>query len=544
MRIRSSIRLRSDDRVSRAIAGAIFAALGIFGAVQFIRPALATWRADRWVATPCTILASLAEEAPGGRWRLVVRYRYERDGAAFESDRWCAAKEKTTVESVRERDALLAPFPEGAVAVCRVDPADPARAVLSRDAGAVRESLAGFAFAAFVFAPIGLWMLVSAARGNSRRRPAVRSDGKGAPHERILVGLVGLLFFGAATLLLAHAIPDFFPEHFVRGWTEAEAVVTRADWTDDGSSHRRYLAWARETDGARTEDDTAGTGRRFGISGDAVPAAARGDRIRVLVDPDDPSRSILPPKPMPPAALLVLLFPLLFVVLGAVLAVAGATGAVGESARLAKRRRAARRSGGRTAVREDPGNTPAPIMLVAWTLFLLIGAGVASLPGAKVPSGPVVRIAAAVFLAAELWLVVATVLHFRRRRGPHLRIDLGGAAPRPGETVAFAWRVEGVAWNLRSLCLELVGVVPSPVQIEQHKTIRYDEVLRETLFETTDSRRAARGEGSFTIPAALADGIDPLLVDWTIVATGEVSGGPSLRDELPVPLAPAAELQP
>ena len=534
MKLRPSVRVRSDDRASRALFGAIAAAFGILGAVQFIRPALATWRADGWIATPCTILASRAEEEPGGRWRLAVRYRYERDGAAFESVRWCAAAEKKSVESVRERDALLAPFPEGAAAVCRVDPADPARAVLSRDAGAVRESLAGFAFTALVFAPVGLWLLVSAARGRRPAHPSVRPDGKGAPHERLLAGLVGLLFFGAGSwLLVAHAIPEFFPDRCVRGWEEAEAVVTRADRTNSG----RYLAWAHEAGGARFEDDTAGTGRRFGISGDAVPAAATGDRIRVLVDPRDPSRSILPPRPPPPAARLVLIFPLLFVVLGAVLAGAALTGNVGESARLARRRRSARRSGGRTAVREAPGNTPAPVMLAAWTAFLLIGAGVASLPGTERPSGAGIWLVVAVFLAAEAWLVVATVRHFLRRRGPHLRIDLGGAAPRPGEAVAFSWLVEGVAWNLRSLCLELVGVVPSPDQNGHRETIRYDEVLRETLFETTDSRRAARGEGSFTIPAALPDGIDPLSVDWTIVATGEVSGGPSLRDELPVPVA-------
>ena len=536
MKLRPSVRVRSDDRASRALFGAIAAAFGIFGAVQFIRPALATWRADGWIATPCTILASRAEEEPGGRWRLAVRYRYERDGAAFESVRWCAAAEKKSVESVRERDALLAPFPEGAAAVCRVDPADPARAVLSRDAGAVRESLAGFAFAAFVFVPVGLWLLVSAARGRRPARPSVRPDGKGAPHERLLAGLVGLLFFGAGSwLLVAHAIPEFFPDRCVRGWEEAEAVVTRADRTNSG----RYLAWAHEAGGARFEDDTAGTGRRFGISGDAVPAAATGDRIRVLVDPRDPSRSILPPRPPPPAARLVLIFPLLFVVLGAVLAGAALTGNVGESARLARRRRSARRSGGRTAVREDPGNTPAPVMLAAWTAFLLIGAGVASLPGTERPSGAGIWLVVAVFLAAEAWLVVATVRHFLRRRGPHLRIDLGGAAPRPGEPVAFSWRVEGAAWDLRSLRLELVGEAMSTRVHDTSRMPVYDEVHRETLFETTDSRRAARGEGSFTIPAALPDGIDPLSVDWTLVATGEVAGGPSLRDELPVPVQPA-----
>ena len=537
MKLRPTIRVRSDDRVARAVLGAFFAVFASVAASQLIRPALATWRADRWAATPCTILASRAEEAPGGRWRLAVRYRYERDGAAFESDRWCAAAEETTVESVRERDALLAPFPEGAAAVCRVDPADPSRAVLSRDAGAVRESLAGTAFAALVFVPVGLWMLVAAVRGRRPARPSVRPDGKGAPHERLFVGIAGLLFFGAGTLLLAHGIQEFFPAPFVRGWAEAEAIVTRADRSHGESRGGRYLAWARESDGARAEDDTAGTGRRFGVSGDAVPAAATGDRIRVLVDPRDPSRSILPPRPPPPAARLVLIFPLLFVVLGAVLAGAALTGNVGESARLARRRRSARRSGGRTAVREAPGNTPAPVILAAWTAFLLIGAGVASLPGTERPSGAGIWLVVAVFLAAEAWLVVATVRHFLRRRGPHLRIDLGGAAPRPGEAVAFSWRVEGVAWNLRSLCLELVGVVPSPDQNGHRETIRYDEVLRETLFETTDSRRAARGEGSFTIPAALPDGIDPLSVDWTLVATGEVAGGPSLRDELPVPVA-------
>ena len=53
MSIRPTVRVRSDDRVSRAVLGAFVAVFASFAASQMIRPALATWRADRWVATPC-----------------------------------------------------------------------------------------------------------------------------------------------------------------------------------------------------------------------------------------------------------------------------------------------------------------------------------------------------------------------------------------------------------------------------------------------------------------------------------------------------------
>lgn len=91
---------------------------------------------EAWTEVPCMVVASSLED--GGlnqrglpKYLVSVRFRYEIDGRAYESERL----RRLTVEASdrRKAEARLRPYPEGLETVCYVDPADPSMAVLERD---------------------------------------------------------------------------------------------------------------------------------------------------------------------------------------------------------------------------------------------------------------------------------------------------------------------------------------------------------------------------------------------------------------------------
>ena len=133
------------------------------------------------------------------------------------------------------------------------------------------------------------------------------------------------------------------------------------------------------------------------------------------------AQKFLDPAFAPPAARLVILIPLLFLLLGLYLMSAAATGAVGEAALRAKRRTDARRSGGHA---DDPVDTPAPVMFVLWNIFILISIGVLSLPDTKIhvnlpfPGASNKWWYLVAMFGPDIYLAVATFRWFRRRRNP------------------------------------------------------------------------------------------------------------------------------
>lgn len=133
------------------------------------------------------------------------------------------------------------------------------------------------------------------------------------------------------------------------------------------------------------------------------------------------AQKLLDPAFAPPAARLVILIPLVFLLLGIYLMYAAATGAVGEAVLHAKHRKDARRSGGHS---DDPVDTPAPVMFVLWNIFILITIGVLSLPGTKIHSnlpfpGTINKWWYLVaMIGPDIYLAAATYRWLRRRRNP------------------------------------------------------------------------------------------------------------------------------
>lgn len=85
-----------------------------------------------WTEVPCEVLESRVESHPGDdgtTYSVAVRYRYAVDGRTYESDRYDFFQVSSSGYDGKAR--IVASLPPGSVAACRVDPDDPAEAVLS-----------------------------------------------------------------------------------------------------------------------------------------------------------------------------------------------------------------------------------------------------------------------------------------------------------------------------------------------------------------------------------------------------------------------------
>lgn len=157
--------------------GLFFAALGLAGfwpiTIEPLRKAAA---ASSWVETPCEIIESevIAERGSRGtHYRVAVRFRYEWPPAGdpatprspetapalvFESERYDFADGSGGIGF--DPQAAVDALPPGFRTVCFVNPADPAEAVLVRDA----PGSAWFGFVMLLFPALGLAVVIGAWR--------------------------------------------------------------------------------------------------------------------------------------------------------------------------------------------------------------------------------------------------------------------------------------------------------------------------------------------------------------------------------------------
>ena len=441
-----------------------------------------------WPETPCTVVSSESRDEPGGRYHVTVEYRYEAGGAVRTSSQWNVYGGTFNVDSIAERDAILARYPEGAAATCRVDPRDPSRAVLSAERRHAFANLALVFFGA-VFAMAGLAAagLLRLGRGRGRRRGGSgaadrasdsgylrdergRTPGRGprrrpvAP-ETLIAGGVGLAFVAAGAVTLVVIVRGIREKREALSWPIVEGTVLRSEakesHSDRGTSYTHYLSWSYEAGGARHEGDNRalrGPYRSYSRWSDVSRRIAEhpaGSALRLHVDPEDPGHAVpvgLPPSPQDYA---LLLFPAGFLFFGSL--------ALGVCRR-----------------------------------------------------------------------------ESRRRRGPHVRFDLPAGSFGPGEGAEATWELEerDAALRLLSLRIALRGTrtLPSrrkagrPHGVEPRE--RREIVHAEELYATTDPYEMQGGAVDFRIPETLPGGADPYALDWHLLATGDVAGGgPPMHDE-------------
>lgn len=155
----------------------VFGLFAVGGAVMtyflLVRPVLQVWAARDWPAVRCEVVASEVRSHRGSKgettYSVHIRYRYSFGGSVLESDRYDFLGGSSSGRAGKV--AIVNRYPPGSVAICYVNPRDPAEAVLER--GFTPLMLVGL-FPA-VFMVIGVGGLARMFVGTNRQ-PAMAPD--------------------------------------------------------------------------------------------------------------------------------------------------------------------------------------------------------------------------------------------------------------------------------------------------------------------------------------------------------------------------------
>lgn len=282
------------------------------------------FKARGWRETPCTILSSEARPEKSS-FRLDVKYAYSFDGGSFESSRFNYSGDSRKFSKISERAPLLEKYGKGKSGICFVNPANPSEAILERP------GWGGVAPVAIplVFVVVGVAILVNTWRGRKpRRRPsAPPSYAPGTPVKpwaRLDAPWIPLVFGGIflgigifiGSLLLRKFIAD------AGSWASTEGTVIstaiRVTHGKHGSSSSPYVSYSYSVNGLEYENDDFST---FNISSSSRDAGGRlapyrpGGKATVYYKPGNPAHSVLEVRTSP-LDYLILIFPLLFVLVG------------------------------------------------------------------------------------------------------------------------------------------------------------------------------------------------------------------------------------
>lgn len=173
-RTSSSGRARDSDKPISESAGSgtmgrgcgvlFFGIFFVAGALMLwflgIRPVMQIFEARSWAETPCTITSSQVEshsDSDGTTYSIDIRYTYEVGGQTYSGDRYDFSIGSSS--GYGSKQEVVEQYPPGSETVCRVDPEDPTRSVISVDFSAgYLWGLFGLPF--FLVGAFGLlWML-------------------------------------------------------------------------------------------------------------------------------------------------------------------------------------------------------------------------------------------------------------------------------------------------------------------------------------------------------------------------------------------------
>ncbi len=285
------------------LLGVVFLAADLFFLLVTLKLAGEVLEERGWPEVPATIVSSSFDMEGGEEhpYRFQVRYRYragdgEHEGTVFQ-------RGYSGSEDFRPVQLLLLRYPPGGSTTCRVNPDNPAQAVLRpRSRWHLLLVLAPLAFIA-----IGLAVLVSALR---RRRSREAADplrptvGSGTRKRVQRVAGVVLILAGAG--VTAALLPWMLGPIRARGWhrVPAEVVsskVRRHESTDsDGHTSVTWkldILYRYEIGGVTYHSNRYGFvgGSSSGSYGkrDIARRYPPGSRIRVWVDPSDPTRAVI-----------------------------------------------------------------------------------------------------------------------------------------------------------------------------------------------------------------------------------------------------------
>lgn len=196
------------------VIGLVFTLVG--GGVGYgfaVKPGLLAYAAGSWPEVPCVIEASSVGRHRGSKsgvtYSVDIRYRYEFDGRVYQSDRYAPLGGASS--GYEGKSEVVARYPAGSAATCRVNPADPGEALLSRELEWPTWIAGGIGG---VFFAIGLALLLSKEKSSADPGRRGRDGGALRPATGRLSGVAGMLFLalfwnGIVGVFVAQAVKGF-----------------------------------------------------------------------------------------------------------------------------------------------------------------------------------------------------------------------------------------------------------------------------------------------------------------------------------------------
>jgi hypothetical protein len=184
--------------------GIFFVAGAALSWFLMVRPALRILEARSWPEVPCTVVSSEVESHPGSdstTYSVEISYSYEIDGRTYTGDRYNFATGSSS--GYAHKANIVKQHPPGSRTVCRVDPDDPQRSVMSVDFD--REYLWGLFGLPFLLVGLGglVWVVrrPQPTTGKARWLPRLR---RGEDEGKTVPGLPSSAAEGPLTLATGH----------------------------------------------------------------------------------------------------------------------------------------------------------------------------------------------------------------------------------------------------------------------------------------------------------------------------------------------------
>ena len=533
----------------------IFLVMGSLFAILIVGEAVQETLVWFWPETPCTILSSgVAEtDTESEPYRPEILFEYEVDARVYQSRRLTRSEAAGLSYDKARRPSDR--YPPGSRATCRVNPENPATAVLERQFPWVGLVV----FFPLIFVVIGgggIFFTWKGMPGGKREVGEVKSisqrargaAGLGKKIE-LVVGLIFAVVGGGLSvfLLLIPSVRLLSALDWVEVPATVEASTVRSWSTDDGMSHEadvlyRYPAGDREWLSNRRSFFPMSSGGYLAAQA-IVDRHPPGTEITCYVDPDDASRSVLDRGFR--KVYLIGLFPLAFLLAGIGLTIHAT-------------RRIPETRSGETGI--DDLHEPAaervlepeagPIAkIVGITLAAAIWNGIVSIfvwqaVQAARSGGPdwILTIFLIPFVLVGLALIVGIFYTILAAINPRPSLTISPAAPRLGTRLRVNWSFKGKVSRIQHLRIVLEGHEKATYRRGTDTHTDREAFASIDLMDSSAEWEIGRGSAELGIPEDTMHSFSSANngVVWSLIVHGDIPNWPDVSESFDIEIRPLA----
>lgn len=536
-------------KLSRSFFLLVFLGLGLFFARSITRDAVAGIRIGKWKETPCEIISSrVGQTNEAGDFRLEVQYRYTFGGQTFISDQY--QRNPTTFADYGKAVRQAGKYQPGSSAVCYVNPAAPAEAVLDRES---LHSWLSVLFPMIFVIGVGAfffpWRRKSAAQESAQpisgRAGGTKGRWTGFAFSLVFI-LLGVGFFYGFFLRPLLKILDS------RQWPVVPCVVisseVRSNSGDEGTTYSVNILYSYQFQDrefkANAYDFTGGSSTGYRGKAAIVSRHPPGTKTVCYVNPGNPTEAVLERSFTP--GMWLGLIPLVFVLMG--------TG--GLNFILRKRRHDTLT--GTVGARPEAAAAATIVLkpsavrwsrwrpIICWNVILLVIAVLAIGNWQLGQAESRLTVIKVLFVAIVLGQVAAAFYFVLVLLNPRPRLMVTPGAVRLGGALRVDWEIIGRLERLQNLRIRLQGLEETSYR-RGTSTCKDSSVFALVeIANLTAAPEMRSGSRTVTIPANLmhsfASANNKIL--WSIQVREKIARRPNLMEEFPLTVLPATPTTP